>query len=241
MMSVEFTKCKRTGLPWIYLAGGLAGAALPVLNTAVRTGMFLEKAERISPVQVLMEANWQMVSMVNLLLIVLGSTVLYHMEYADNAIQRMDVMPVKPMKIFVNKFLMLTGFVLLAVVLETAGILVCLYGWFLPGEGFLMETGRNIGFGILLLLPVTVLMLAVSSVCRNMWITLGIGVIGIFFANIMMNGSFWVSLIPFSMPFRLLSGMDGKDVIRFLSAAAGETVLFLAVAGLLQNRRRNAS
>lgn len=240
-MSVESQKCKRTGLFWIFLAGGLFAAALPVLNTAVRPEVFLDRAAQVSPVQVLMEANWQMMTMVNLLLNVLGATVLYHMEYADNAIQRMDVMPVTPMKMFFNKLILLIVFVLLAAVLETAGMLVCLYGWFAPAEGLLPELGRSIGFQTMLMLPVTVLMLAAASACRNMWITLGIGVIGIFFANIMMNGSFFISLIPFSMPFELLSGMEGKNVIRYGAAVGAETVLLLAAAGVLQDRRRNAS
>ena len=241
MMNVECAKIKRTGFGWIFLAGGAFGAALPVLNTAFRTELFLDKALRQSSVRVLMEANWQMSAMINLLLVILGAAILYHIEYAGNGILRMDALPVRPMKLFGNKLVLLVSFFLFSVILEMAGMLVCLYVWFLPETECMLELGRYVSSEVMLMLPVTVLMLAVSSVCRNMWVTLGIGVTGIFFATIMMNASFWISLVPFSMPFKLLPGMERGTVIKYGTAAAAETAVFLAVSHVLQNRRRDAS
>lgn len=240
-MNVECTKIKRTGFAWIFLAGGAFGAAIPVLNTAFRTEIFLDKALGASPVRVLMEANWQMIAMINLLLVILGAAILYHIEYDNNGIQRMDALPVRPMKLFDKKLVLLVCFSLLSVILEMAGMLICLYVWFLPGAESLAELGRYAASEAMLMLPVTVLMLAVSSVCRNMWITLGIGVIGIFYATIMMSASFWITLVPFSMPFKLLPGMERGMELKYAAAAAAQTALFLAVSYILQNRRRDAS
>ena len=82
-LSLECKKAKRTGFIPAFLCGGILAAAVPIVNMAVRSEMYV--GQQSSPMQILMGANWQMMVMLNILLVVAGSCLLYHTEFADNA------------------------------------------------------------------------------------------------------------------------------------------------------------
>ncbi|MFR4144864.1 MAG: hypothetical protein ACLT1K_13220 [[Clostridium] leptum] len=84
-LSLEYKKAKRTGFIPAFLCGGILAAAVPIVNMAVRSEMYV--GQQSSPMQILMGANWQMMAMLNILLVVAGSCLLYHTEFADNAMQ----------------------------------------------------------------------------------------------------------------------------------------------------------
>ena len=98
---LECKKVKRTGFMPAFLCGGFLAAIVPVLNMAVRSENYL--GLQAAPVQILMDANWQMMTMLNILLIVAGACLMYHTEYAENAIQRMCTLPVKKSNLFFCK------------------------------------------------------------------------------------------------------------------------------------------
>ncbi len=64
--SLECRKVKRTGFVPAFIIGGLLAAAVPVINMAVRSEIYV--GLDVSPIQILMDANWQMMSMLNVLL-----------------------------------------------------------------------------------------------------------------------------------------------------------------------------
>lgn len=100
-LSLECKKMKRIGLMPAFLSGGILAAAVPVLNMAVRSQN--DWGLPAAAVQILMEANWPMMSMLNILLIVAGACLMYHTEYAENAIQRMCTLPRKESRLFFGK------------------------------------------------------------------------------------------------------------------------------------------
>ena len=67
-ISLEYKKIKRTGFLPVFLGGGILAAAVPVVNMAVRSEIYL--TQQGTPIQVLLEANWQMMAMLNVLLVV---------------------------------------------------------------------------------------------------------------------------------------------------------------------------
>ena len=77
---LEFKKAKRTGLLPTYIAGGMLAAAVPVVNMAVRSEMYLTRQG--NPVSILFHANWQMMAMLNILLVTSGTCLLYHIAPA---------------------------------------------------------------------------------------------------------------------------------------------------------------
>ena len=98
---LESKKVKRTGFIPAFMGGGLLSAAVPVLNMAFRSEMYV--GMDASPINILLSANWQMMAMLNILLVVSGACIMYHNEYADNAIQRMSTLPTKESAIFLEK------------------------------------------------------------------------------------------------------------------------------------------
>lgn len=57
-LSLECKKAKRTGFIPAFLCGGILAAAVPIVNMAVRSEMYV--GQQSSPMQILMGANWQM-------------------------------------------------------------------------------------------------------------------------------------------------------------------------------------
>ncbi len=82
---LEYKKVKRTGFIQLFLSGAILAAAVPVVNMVFRTEMYTSIHD--TPVQILLGANWQLMAMFNVLVIVTGTCLLYHIEYDNNSIQ----------------------------------------------------------------------------------------------------------------------------------------------------------
>lgn len=234
---LECKKMKRTGLVPSFFCGGLLAASVPVLNMAFRSEMYL--GLEAPPIQILMDANWQMMSMLNILLVTAGACLMYHTEYADNAIQRICTLPAKESRLFFGKsaFLVLMCAVILAV--EAVGMAFCIFHWFghSGGSGSALSAGlgsvlNNFGYAFLLMLPAVFGALWIASACRNLWVSLGIGVVCIFTATLLPAKSFALSLFPFAMPFQILADTVPQTARRFIIAAAAE-LLVIAIGELI--------
>lgn len=209
MVALEFKKLKRTGVCPAFILGGLLAAVIPAANMAFRGDVFttLQKP----PMEILLGANWQMMTMLNMFLIVVGACIMYHTEFADNAAAKLEALPTKSQSIYWGKLLalaILDGFVVL---LETAALGLCAVIWFharIDGAllGELLLTGA---YALAFMLPVTALMLAIASACKNMWISLGIGVMGICAVSIIPSASVFYSIFPFTMPFGTPAALTG--------------------------------
>ena len=87
---LELKKIHRTGLLLGILAGGLLAAAVPILNIAARPETFLSMQG--SPLAILISQNWSMLGMLNLFYLIIGDSILYHIEYADGAMEKMKAL-----------------------------------------------------------------------------------------------------------------------------------------------------
>mgnify|MGYP007004083095 FL=1 len=79
-------------------------------------------------------------------------------------------------------------------------------------------------------LPLLVFMAAVSSICRNMWIALGIGTIGLFMTSILQNTEGILAYLPFMMPFKVYPALKEAQIMKCIMISCGET----AGLGLLE-------
>lgn len=233
---LECKKIRRTGFLQAFIGGGILAGAVPVVNMAVRSEIYQTKQG--SPVQILLSANWQMMAMLNVLLVVTGACLLYHMEYADHAMQKMKSLPVREISIFSGKVILTILMSLLVLAIEAGATAFCAYYWFETRNGFWEELGRNFGYAFLLMLPCLVLSMLISEACKNMWISLGIGVVCVFTATMLPTDNFALSLFPFATPFQMFTGTDLAQVTRYIYAAAAETFVFgLAELLLIKIRR----
>lgn len=232
--ALEWKKVKRTGFTPALIGGGIIAAAVPALNMAFRSDMYIHMDA--TPVRILLNANWQMMAMLNVLLIVVGGCILYNIEYADNAIQRMCTLPTKESSLFFGKTLLIISHSILFLLVEAASVTVCAVHWFPPGQA--TEILQNFGFSLLLLLPAILLSLLISAVCKNMWVSLGIGVICVLIATMIPRGNFALTLFPFALPFQTLAGLTKESIRNYAVASSAEIVVISALVGIILKVRR---
>ena len=227
-VSLECKKAKRTGFLPAFLCGGILAAAVPVINMAVRSEMYLNLPD--SPIRILLGANWQMMAMLNVLLVVAGTCLLYHTEYADNAMQKMRSLPIRESSIFLSKAILTVFMSLIVLIIEAGAVAFCSYHWYEIESGFFGELCKCFGYSLLLTLPCIILSLLISEACKNMWVSLGIGVVCVFTATMLPTTNFALSLFPFALPFQIFVGADSTQTMHYIYGAVAE----LAVCGLAQ-------
>ena len=220
---LEGKKVKRTGFMPAFIGGGLLSAAVPVLNMAFRSEMYV--GTDASPINILLSANWQMMAMLNILLVVSGACIMYHTEYADNAIQKMGTLPTKESTMFFGKAAVLTAVSILLLAMEAVSVFFSSVHWFTWSADLYMEIIKSFGFFLLLMLPAVLLSLLIASLCKNMWISLGIGVICIFIATMIPTRNFVLTLFPFALPFQVFSGHTVSVAHDYAVAGAVEIVV----------------
>lgn len=227
-LALEWKKMRRTGFFPAFFAGGLLTAAVPAVNMAVRFENFVNLPE--SPAAILMDANWQVMSMLLSFLLIIGACIMYHTEFADNAMQRMDTLPIQPKNLFFGKCIVLAVLTSGAMIAGGAALWFCGWKWFTADGAFAAEIWKSMGFSLVMFLPLLVFMAAVSSICRNMWIALGIGTIGLFMTSILQNGEGILAYLPFMMPFKIYPDLKEAQIVKCLMISCGET----AGLGLLE-------
>lgn len=233
-IGLEYKKMKRTGLIAAFLCGGILAALVPVLNMVVRSELYVDLPD--SPLAILFDANWQMMAMLNLLLILISACTMYHTEYAENAIQRMNTLPIQESKLFLGKFFLIVFLCIVILAIEAAAIAFCCIHWFQATSSLYLDLLQNFGYFLLLLIPVLLLSLLLASACKNMWISLGIGVVCIAIATMIPTDNFILSLFPFSLPFQILEGADKR--MDFILAAMIEIILILSAEKIFFKVRR---
>lgn len=219
-----------------FFGGGILAAAVPVINMAVRSEMYLNLAG--NPIQILLDANWQMMAMLNVLLVVAGACLLYHTEYADNAMQKMKSLPTRESSIFLGKAVLTILMSLFVLIIEAGAVIFCTCHWFEIEKGFWGELCKYFGYSFLLMLPCVILSLLISEACKNMWISLGIGVVCVFTATMLPTGNFALSLFPFAMPFQIFASTEVTQSTNYIYATIAElVVLCLAQLVFVKIRR----
>ncbi|WP_167958239.1 ABC transporter permease [Anaerosporobacter faecicola] len=235
-IALEWKKTKRTGFFLTFVAGGLLAGAVPILNMMVREKCYVGRKE--PAVDIILNANWQLMAMLTILLLLVGACMLYHTEYADNAIQRMRTMPKRECGLFYSKCGLLLFMSIFLVFLQALAIYFCMVHWFAYTAEQISVLIYNFSYTFILLLPSVFGFLLIASVCNNMWIPLGIGVVCIFTATMLPTNNRWLSLFPFALPFQTYVGKDWNTIRMDLLAAVVESMLACIAEGIILKGRR---
>lgn len=232
---LECRKMKRTGFFPVFLWGGFLAAAFPILNMAVRPENYLRVDA--PPVEILMNANWELMAMFNILLVVASACLMYHTEYIDGAMQKMRAMPLKENRLFLGKTALMIVMCVVVLAIESASIIFCSCHWFGLSADTCMDILKNFGYALLLTLPAAFSSLLIASACKNMWISLGIGVLCVFTATMLPAKNLCLSLFPFAMPFQIYAG-SAEDAIHFYFTAAISEIIIITFAEFLYLKLR---
>ncbi len=252
-IALEYKKIKRTGIIPGCLAGGLLAVLIPVLELTVRSEQYIGLMQ--PPLQTIFQADWQMMSMLNMLIVITAACMMYHTEYADNAIQRVTTLPVKEEGVYFLKALLLSGMCAVILAMEMISVSMCTLHWFGGEDGaftayyggplhearleLIQDLLWNLVYCFCMLLPVIFLSLLIASACRNMWISLGVDVVCVFMATMIPVKYFALAIFPFALPFQISEGAGTGQTVRFLAAGLIE-VLVIGAAEILFLRVRRS-
>lgn len=237
---LEWKKLKRTGYITVYMGCGLFASAFPLVQMAVRQETFLSLPG--NPLDILLNANWQMIAMLNILVSICGACLMYHTEYAEKGWEKMSVLPIPTGKLFLGKCILTALGSAVLLLLEFTSITICLIHWFPKTPIAIKELLSFVGFQFVITLPTAILMLVIASACESMWVSLGIGVILLFTFSIFPQENLVLSLLPFSSPFQLFSlAQEQGWTSVFIWVCLGEVVIFVLGEGVYQKIRRSFS
>ncbi|MCX4328113.1 MAG: ABC transporter permease [Lachnospiraceae bacterium] len=233
---LESKKVKRTGFVPVFVAGGIISALIPVLNMAVRHKIYTNT--NASPVNILFDANWSIMAMLNVLLIVMCACIIYNSEYTDNAIQKMRMLPVHESNMYFGKLALIILMCIAVFIIESCGIVFCIDYWFTGSTGTWHLLFKSFVYEMVLIIPAVLFSLFIASAFKNMWITLGTGVVCVFMATMLPTDNFVLSLFPFAMPFQIFTNTAPDTINRFIIAAVIESAVIIVMELLLIKIRR---
>ncbi len=237
ILSLEQKKLRRTGYLPIFLAGGALAALMPLVNTAVRPETFTGLSGNSFPI--LMDANWGMMAQLTILLIVCGCCLIYHTEYADKGDLKMNTLPIRQFSLYCGKLGVTLLAVILALLIQSAALAFASFRWFPNRCVSLKELVQGMGYELVLLFPTLMLMLFAASLCQNMWISLGIGII-LTFAGSMIHGEHsLMTLLPFAAPYQMLHTIPPEKAAFCLTSCAAQALVFGAMETIYLRVRRN--
>lgn len=239
MFALELKKIKRTYMILTMILLSIFGGLFVILNFYFRSKTIL--SNNAAPMENLILQNWSMVSMLNVMAIITGACILYNIEYSNNAMLKLSSLPIKTNCIFAAKMMLIIFIYVCMMAIETAAFIYCGITYLPKGEFALLKLMRFWAYAFVLALPVCTLMLFVSSLCKNMWITVGIGMIGIMSGVLTAQGSSVFNILPFSILNEPIIVHKISPNLNISMAAIGETILILLIQFVVSNLRRKNS
>lgn len=174
--SIEIKKEKRTGILWILGVIGLLGAGYAWLNFILRKETLLSLP--LDPMDILLTQLYGVLVLLNAFGIICSTSLSYALEFKGHAIKKMHLLPIDLSKIYLAKFILLALSLLVAISLEYSALAIIGFKFLPSGTFHFIELFHFAWYSLITSLPVLSFMLLISSQFENIWITLGIGVLG---------------------------------------------------------------
>lgn len=222
---IELKKYKHTYILEIMPFVGVLGALYSFANFLFRKDSLLSLP--LHPMDILLTQLYGVIMMLNMFGIIIITTAAYNLEFHNHAIKNFYLLPFKISHIFRNKFFILLFFVAICALLQDISLYIIGFKY-LPANTF--EPFTLINYSIYCFfstLPVFSFMLMISSILENIWLTLGVGVIGFFSGMTMSISKFNIFLInPFVLMIRPSVDYSADINILILIISIVETFIF---------------
>lgn len=228
---IELRKEKRTGVIPLLLFVGILGAAYAFVLFFVRKDTLLNLP--LAPMDVLLTQLYGMIMVLNMFGIVVAACMVYNMEFKGTAMKKMYMLPISVPKMYLCKFLILTVLLLTAIVLQNLALLKIGISD-LPKGTFEMDTLLKFTiYSFITSMPTLSFMVLVSSRSPNMWMPLGIGVVGFLSGMALASSNVPLLLVhPFVVMLEPAVAMSAQPDNEMVIISITETFLFLGM-GLL--------
>lgn len=228
ILIIELRKEKRSGVIPLLLLVGVLGAAYAFANFIVRKDTLLNLP--LAPMDLLLTQLYGMIMVLNMFGIVVAACMVYNMEFKGTAVKKMYMLPISVPGMYLCKFLILTGLLLTAIILQNLALLKIGISD-LPKGTF--EMGTLLGFtaySFLTSMPTLSFMLLASSRFENMWMPIGIGVAGFLSGMALANSDMDLLLIhPFIVMLKPAVAMSAQPDNGAVMISLAETFLFLII------------
>lgn len=237
IIAIEKRKLKRTCYFLIMLSAGFIGGGYAFAFFAVQKDVILHLP--LDPAAGLLTQSYGLISLVNLFAVIVGACTLFHTEYASEGIKKMAALPVSIMRIYTGKTVIYLFTIFSALIMETAGLILTAQ-IFLPAEtNAVGQIVLFMGSVFLLTVPGSLLMLLISALNSNMWITIGVGVAGLFsalgYGALGGNTAFLIN--PFSLIIYPAVHMNGYIPGWIIGIAIVESAVIFIISTILLKRK----
>ena len=223
---VELRKEKRTGVISVLPAAGISGAAYAFVNFLVRKDTLLGLP--FAPMDVLLTQLYGMIVVLNMFGIVVASCMTYNMEFKGNAVKKMYMLPVSVQGMYLCKFLILTVMLMAAITLQNLALTKIGMTDLPQGSFEMMTVIRFAAYSFITSMPVLSFMLLTSSRFENMWIPLGVGVVGFLSGMALANSDMDIMMAhPFVVMLKPAVAMSAQPNGTVIIVSLIETFLFL--------------
>ena len=231
--ALEVKKLRRTGYFPALLGSALLSAAVPAVNMAARGETYL--AQSGGAIEILLNANWQMMAMLNVLSTLCDACLMFHAEYAENALDKLEVLPVRVFSVYLGKAVLAVFMLAVMTAVEFVSLHLCARHWF--GENMDIDRLLSLaGYALAAGIPTLLASLAVAAACRNMWVSLGIGLTLVFTLSVFPQDNAVIRLLPYATPYT--TALEGQITTVLIACAAESAVLLSLGPAILKARRR---
>lgn len=225
---IELRKEKRTGIILVLLAVGVLGAAYAFMNFWVRKEALLNLP--LEPMDVLLTQLYGMIMVLNMFGIIIAACLIYNMEFNENAVKKMYILPMSVPEMYFCKFMILTAALFVAIVIQNMALMKIGVTNLPQGTFELSVLIRFTVYSFITSMPVLSFMLLISARFENMWIPLGVGVAGFLSGMALANTDIDLLMVhPFVVMLKPAVAMSAQPDITVVIVSLAETILFLGV------------
>lgn len=232
IIKLELYKQKRCGIIISLVSSGILGAIYAIINFIVRQEALLSLP--LKPMDILLTQLYGIIMIINMFAIIITACISYNIEFKGNALRKMYMMPISIAKMYLSKFIILSLALMLAIVIQNLALVGIGMNMLEQGNFEMLVLWLFAGYSYITAMPVLSFMLLLSSRFENMWITLGIGVIG--FLSAMSLGTLDLSFLlldPFVIMIKPAIAMSSMPDIQIIIIAVIETLFFLIIGCLM--------
>jgi len=236
LLSAERIKARHTWVLPLTIIGPAGVTLLGVLVYALRWNDYLREASRQQGAWTVLSGNmFFLLALAMLLGVTLLSSMVFDVDHRSEMWKQLFALPLSRAGIYIQKYALVAGLILLAAVLGVVGMIGIWLGWRMGALPW-ARLGTLLGLMWVSALPLVAIQSALSAHIRNQAVSITVGVAGIIVALMLASGPEW---IPWAMPMKAVAYAQTGigHPVQLVAFALAWTAAFVAVGAAAFARR----